>query len=266
MKVIILGGKGFVGSALVNESQRRGLDTVCVDLENYSSLAGTRGDVLINANGNSRKYLAEQEPLKDFELSVLSVARSFHDFPAAYYVYLSSIDIYPDVSNPAHNSETAPIDVAKISTYGFHKYLAEQLVLHHSRSWLIIRMGGFVGEGLWKNSIYDLLKGRSLRVDPDSAYQYLNTRDLARIVFSLVQEGIQGEIFNVAGDGTVRLREVASWIPGCSPRTDPTIHQPPCEHYEINIEKIKHLYSVPRTAETVKTFVDQVLSGRARLR
>ena len=262
--VVVLGSKGFVGSAIAAEAEKRKCRVIGVDLDNYESMTDTTCDILINANGNSKKFLAEEDPSKDFELSVASVVRSFSDFSTDLYVYLSSIDVYNDVSNPRNNSETTTIDPERLSRYGFHKHIAETTVRQRADHWLIVRMAGFVGAGLWKNSIYDLLKGQQLRVHPDSQYQYLNSADMANIILDLISGGSYNEIFNVAGDGLISPREVAKLIPGCKLPTE--TNSVPKEHYEINIEKIKKGHKAPRTKETVSTFIKDILEGKVSIR
>ena len=251
---LVLGGKGFVGSALVAEGRTRGYRVIVVDKDDYEGAMGTPCDVLINANGNSKKFLAREDPALEFDLSVRSVLRSLHDFKALRYVHLSTMDVYPDVADPALNREDVAIDSTRQSPYGFHKYLAEQIVRRYAPHWLVFRMAGFVGPGLWKNSIFDLLNGQPLRVHPDSAYQYLHTSDLARAVFSVMETGADREVFNVTGRGLMSLGDIAALIPGCRP--DPAWNSLPRERYELNIDKISRLYAVPPTVETIRRFVE----------
>ena len=256
---LVLGGKGFVGSAIVREGQRRGWHVTSVDKEDYTSAIGTSVEVLINANGNSKKFLSNKEPKLDFDMSVRSVAESLHDFKYQKYVYLSTIDVYPTKDNPAENHEQATIDPTRISRYGHHKWLAEQLVTYNAASWLLIRMGGFIGPGLWKNGIYDLLTGSPLRVHPDSAYQYQHTDALASAVFTLIENKRNCEIFNIAGDGLITLREIAAMIPECSTGVEPDIAP---ERYEVNIDKIKSIYPVTQTRLAVQQFIEHVLGNK----
>ena len=118
---IVLGGKGFVGSAIVAEARSSGFDIIVVDKDEYDAARGTSCSLLINANGNSKKFLGRENPALEFDLSTRSVLRSIHDFPADRYVFLSSMDIYPDVSDPSLNREDSVIDIARQSPYGFHK-------------------------------------------------------------------------------------------------------------------------------------------------
>ncbi|MBU0715124.1 MAG: sugar nucleotide-binding protein [Verrucomicrobia bacterium] len=259
-EIIVLGGKGFVGAAIVAEASRQGRDVIAVDLVEYQARVGAACRVLINANGNSRKYLADKDPKLEFDASVQSVFHALHDFRFDHYVQLSTIDVYADKGNPALNSEQAPIDPLCLSRYGHHKWLAEELVRFNARSWLIVRMGGFVGPGLKKNSIYDILKGLPLRVHPDSCYQYQHNADLARIVLELVDRQVFNEIFNVAGEGVISLCEVAAMVPGYD--LSQFLPGAVIERCDVNIGKIQKICPVSQTCATVSAFIKQVLTGK----
>jgi nucleoside-diphosphate-sugar epimerase len=156
------------------------------------------------------------------------------------------------------NRETAQIDPARLSRYGLHKFLAEQLVRKYAGRWLILRLGGMVGRGLWKNSIFDMLEGKPLRVHADSRYQYLDVDDVAQIVFSLARRQPENDLFNVCGQGCIALGAVAALIPDYGLRYEGS--DPRREHYEVNIAKLEAVLRVPRTQATVRAF----LGGRAR--
>lgn len=255
----VLGGKGFIGSAIVEGARRLGHRVAAIDVEEYAGATGSSFDILINANGNSRKYLAARDPANEFDLSVRSVMRALHDFTADLYVHLSTMDVYPDHADPARTTEQEAIDIARLSPYGAHKFLAEQLVRYYSKNWIIFRMNGFVGPRLWKNSVYDLLKGRPLRVHPDSEYQYLHTRTLAEVIFRVAQTPNRREVFNVTGAGLISLRDIAGWIPGC--RLDGLPADLPRERYDLHTGKIRRLLDLPDTRSTVKGFVEKVVTG-----
>ena len=257
---IVLGGNGFVGSAIVKEAKARGYDVLPVGREEYEAAKGRTTDLLINANGNSKKFLAREDPVLDFQLSVESALRALHDFQATRHVFISSIDVYPDCSDPAHNAETAAIDLNALSPYGFHKFMAEQIVRYHAPDALILRLGGALGPGLWKNPVFDLITGQTLRVHPDSAYQYLNTADVGRIVFDLVEADRRADTINVAATGAIPLRDVAQMIPDCQlPENEVDLKK---ERYEINNAKLAALLPVPESRAVAWRFLNDVINGK----
>jgi nucleoside-diphosphate-sugar epimerase len=249
--IAIIGGHGFVGSAFARYCSRHGLAHTVIGRDNYQSCIGSTWDLVINANGNSKKFLAKDRPLEEFDASVRSVRMSLQDFRARRYVYISTCDVYPDCSAPATTREDVVPDVTRQSPYGFHKYLAEQCVRHAADHWLIFRLGGCVAPGLRKNPIFDILHGQPLWLDPASALQYLATDEAARIVFTLLEKGLDRETFNLCGRGLISLSEVIEAVgrpaqvrPG-SPRV--------C--YDVAIDKLLEQVPVPPSREAVLEFI-----------
>jgi nucleoside-diphosphate-sugar epimerase len=250
--IFIVGGKGFLGSAFVRYCNAQNLPHTVIELDNYGQYVGANCDVLINANGNSKKYLAQQDPLAEFDLSVRSVYASLQDFKCGLYIYLSSCDVYPDSTAPETSKEDLVIDPTRQTTYGFHKYLAEQCVRKWSKTWLILRLGGFVGPGLRKNAIYDLLRGDPLWVDPASEFQYMHTDDLPQIALSLAQDRTAlNEVFNVTGMGVISPAEAARLL------DVPVRARPgsPQVRYEACLQKLASRTVVPSTRLSVERFL-----------
>ncbi len=261
-RCIVIGGKGFVGAGVVAAARERGYEVIALGREDYAAAKGMPCEWLINANGNSRKFLARENPRLDFQLSVDSVYASLVDFNPRHYVFLSSIDVYANFSDPAHNHESTPLQPAALSPYGLHKSIAEDLVRYHRPDALILRMAGFVGPGLWKNPIFDLLTGQPLRVHPLSAYQYLHTHVLGETVFALLAAGVRGETFNVAGRGVISLQEIAALIPECQVPEQTDLSR---ERYEVSTEKVSGYVNLPASEDTVWRFIRDVLQGRVPL-
>lgn len=255
MRVAILGYKGFVGSAIYKHFlTHERYEVVGIGRDEYSSFVGQHFDVFINANGNSKKLLAVKEPKLDFDMNVKNTLNTLLDFKADKYVYISSVDIYNDVSNPANNHEDAVIRPEKLSNYGFDKYLGELVVKKHAHNWIILRPGGMIGEGLRKNPIYDLIYLRKLFIHPKSQFQFIDTAVVAEMIEKLMRRN--GEVFNICGKGTVVLEEVARHFSIELQKYGEEIH-----HYEVNTEKLERFVKVPTTKDTVLAFIEERLKG-----
>ena len=143
MKVAVIGASGFVGSAFVRHL--RSLPSGDINLtevtrSNYESHLGNHHDVVIHCAGNSRKYFADKSPFDEFDSSVGVVVRSLRDYPANCHILISSVDVYSDLSGHSTTREDATRAAVSSSHYGFHKYLAEEIVRHHALSWLVFRL------------------------------------------------------------------------------------------------------------------------------
>lgn len=254
--IFIIGGRGFVGSAYARWCDLSGAEYKIITRENYNDLIGAECDLLINANGNSSKILSVKEPMTDFDMSVRSVRKSLVDFKADCYVHLSSCDVYPDCSSPQTTREDAFIDISRQSPYGFHKYLAEQCVMHGHKNWLIFRMGGFIGPGMKKNAIFDILKGDTLWLDPASELQYINTDTAAGLVMEIVKQKTKNEIFNLCGDGLIKLEEVIQFVDS-KVRVNPGSSK---VRYQVSTDKIKGKAKLPSTRDMVFAYLQSSLS------
>lgn len=255
MRVTVIGAKGFVGSAFVRLLQSRpNVELVCVTRENFDSLPTAPGDIVIEAACNPKKFLATENPLADFEASVTHRLKTLLRFPADLQAHISSVDVYGDLTSPATTSEDSPIDLAATSRYGLHKLLAEELVRHYAPHWLILRLAGMVGPELRKNPVFDILNSQPLRIHPDSRYQYMLTDEVARIVWKLIERGAVGEIFNICGNGTITMREIAT-LAGRKLNLSALPRDATPRIVEASNEKIRRLFPIPKTADVVWGFV-----------
>ena len=131
MKIFLIGGKGFIGSAIAEELIARSREFEIITKENFGDYVGSQCDLLINANGNSRKYIADESPVDDFEQSVTNVVKSLNLIDSKRYVLLSSGDVYPKRLQRVVCDEGSTFQSEELSNYGFHKLLAEKCVQRH---------------------------------------------------------------------------------------------------------------------------------------
>jgi len=251
--IFLAGGGGFVGSAYARLFDRLGIEYRILTRDNAAEFQGASCDVLIDANGNSSKQLAQREPVRDFDLSVRSVVARLESIRARRYVYLSSGDVYPDPSSPTLTREEAGIATERQSRYGLHKLLAEHLVRGCHDQWLIVRMGGFVGPGIKKNAIFDMLTGGPVWLSPDSELQFISTDAAAAIVWDLCQQGTASEIVNLGATGLVNLGALHRSIGSASEfRADARKVR-----YELSLEKLAKLYrgQLPNSLSEVTQFI-----------
>jgi nucleoside-diphosphate-sugar epimerase len=258
--VTVLGARGFVGSAFVRHLAGLDVEVRAVTRDNYAAHVGHPSHVVVDAAANSTKHLADAAPAEEFERTVRHRLRTVLEFPADLHLHLSSVDVYPDLSRVECTGERTPFDPTRSSRYGFHKFLAEQIVRHYAAQWLIVRLAGMVGPGLRKNPVYDLLNGKPLRIHPDSRYQFLHTDSVARLTWQLVQQGARNTIFNVCGRGLVSPREIAALAgaemdlslldAGAVPRV-----------VDVDVGALHQLHPVPSSREAIEDFVARWPAG-----
>jgi nucleoside-diphosphate-sugar epimerase len=258
--VTVVGARGFVGSAFVRHLAGLGLEVREVTRDNESSHAGFHSHVVIDAAGNSTKYLADVRPAEDFERTVQHRLRTVLRFPADLHLHLSSVDVYPDLARAESTGELTPFEPTRSSRYGFHKFLAEQIVRHYAPQWLIVRLAGMVGPGLRKNPVYDVLSAKPLRIHPDSRYQFLHTDTAARLTWQLVQQGARNAIFNVCGRGLVSPREVAA-LAGVEMDLSLLDTKAVPRVVDVDVTALQRLHTVPSSREAIEDFVARWPAG-----
>ena len=254
MRILLIGAKGFVGSAFHRVLLIAGHEVIPVFRDTYAAHVGQSADVVIDVAGNSRKYFAEEQPVNEFPASVGHCLRVAHDFPAECHLHISSVDVYADLSRPGATKESDLIDVRGTSHYGFHKLLSEEVVRHYRPSWLILRLAGMVGPGLRKNPVYDIQHGQPIRIHPDSQYQFIATDAVAEIALALLTAGRRNEIINVCGDGLISPREIARLA---DRPLDLSLVDAAAKPRIVNVavDKLRAVAVIPRTAETIGSYL-----------
>lgn len=253
--IYILGGDGFIGSAFTRELASRGIEHTTINRDNYHIFKGTECSLLINANGNSKKYLADKNPVLDFELSVNSVLDSLINFKYKKYIYLSSGDVYLDQSTPEVTKEDQVLDISNLSRYGLHKAIAEQLVKNYAPNWLIFRMGGFIGKNLAKNAVFDLLNNYDVWLSSKSELQFICTDEAAKIILNIAAQDLNYEVINLGGDGVINIDAIYKKTGSTSKYKIGAKNI----RYELNLQKLKNLIKkdIPKTEDMVIDFLNK---------
>lgn len=252
MKALVLGHRGLIGSAISARLRAEGADVIGIDKANYEEHRGRASDLVVNAAGDPDKRLATRDPLASFRANVDLTLASVIDFPAGQYVYVSTVSVYNHPTDRDRNGEDAPIDPLALSHYGLYKYFGELIVRTHAESWLILRCGNVIGPGLRRNPVFDLLTRKTLFVHPNSTLPFIDSREVARAVWTLRNDA--NEIFNVTGTGSVRLGDLAQ---GLGVVLGAHHLRLPEDHIEIDTRKLGRRVDVPASAEAIRQFADE---------
>lgn len=239
----IIGSSGMIGFDLM-QYLKSDFKIIEINRENYKKYMGKNFDIVINANGNSRKLWANDNKISDFNASTASVYHSLVDFPCKVYIYISSADIYPDHTNKPN--ELKAIIPDNLTPYGLHKYLSECIVRNFTKNYIILRCPLMLGTKLKKGPIYDIL-GSQLFISEKSAFQMITTKELAKIIHFLLKKKIMGEVFNIGGKGRVILSDI----------TDST-YKGETQIYEMDVSKLHEIYPLKTSNEYLQGFAPLV--------
>ncbi len=249
----ILGGKGMLGGDLARFFSSSGVAVDAIDRDNYESFKGKSYDALINANGNSKRFWANEHTLEDFAASTESVYRSLLDFEFGTYVYISSSDTYPDHRTPTTTKEDQAIDPALLSPYGFHKYLSEQIVRNRAKSFLIFRSSLILGSALKKGPIYDIVMGNQLFITLDSRLQAITTEAAGGAIEAVLESSAKNIIYNMGGRGVFPLSRAGEYF-GKTPQVS---LEAKTQEYEMDVSRLSTLYQLKTSEEYIRDFISE---------
>lgn len=158
----IIGGKGFIGSAIAEELKY--LTPAVITRENSRSYKDAPFDVVINAAGNSKKYIADEYPIQDFRKSVVETYDYIHTYKFKKYIHISTLDVFKD------------------SRYGKHRELVEKLVREYTDDHLLIRCSSVIGPGMKKGILKDIIEEKPVRISDNSRIQFITAKKIGQIV------------------------------------------------------------------------------------
>lgn len=225
-----------------------------ISKENYSQFINHSFDVIVNANGNSKRFWAIKNPLEDFTASTVSVYKSLFDFKFNTYVYISSSDVYVNHSSSDSTSENQIQDSSKLSSYGLHKYLSERIVENYCKSYVILRASMLLGQNLKKGPIYDIINKNPLFISKASRLQMISTKEVANTITFLIDKKIDQGILNTGGEGVVDFEKIQSYF------STPISFQDKNETqiYEMNVSKLNKLFPLKSSEEYLREFLDKL--------
>jgi len=192
MRIAVL-GKGFIGSKLVDHLSKNH-EVTNIRKDNYLSCKGMEFDVFINANGNSKRFLAEQAPKWDFEANCVSTFNTLLDFKFKKYIHLSTLDVY------------------KGSVYGNNKAIAEWILFEYQEKYNyslnILRMSMLVDKTKELGVVADIQKEKVLGVSKDSQFQIFNISGLITWVDILLKNQRHQLILDLAGYPAMTMSKI----------------------------------------------------------
>lgn len=252
-KIAVIGGDGMLGRDLVAYLSKK-FEVTSISKTNYKKFVNKSFEIIINANGNSKRFWANENIIGDFEASTISVYKSLFDFNYNLYIYISSSDVYMNHEDNAVNSEDSIPSNIKLSPYGFHKFLSEKIVINNCPSYLILRSSLILGTGLKKGPIFDIFNKLPLRISEESKLQMITAHDIARIIISLLNKKITNEVFNIGGRGVVNFSMLNKYFKdkiNFSKNAETQI-------YEMNVEKINKIFPILSSSEYLEKYLNLI--------
>ena len=152
----IVGGNGLVGHAFTKYFKKKKIPFKNIQRHNFQEYINKKCDTVIYANGNANKSLANNYPWFDYNNTVTSIVNYLQNLKYERFIYFSSVDVYHNTSSSISTKECNLKNPNYKSTYGFNKFISEKYVEMYANKYLIFRLGGLVGDKLYKNPVFDL--------------------------------------------------------------------------------------------------------------
>ncbi|WP_148616263.1 NAD-dependent epimerase/dehydratase family protein [Nocardioides rubriscoriae] len=246
MKLLVLGGTVFLSRAVAAEAVRRGHEVVCACRGTSGTVPDGARLVRWDRGAGDPAPVDEVGPGVD---AVVDVARhpswvraGVAAYPAAHWVFVSTINVYADDATPGgpgdtplHEAVHTDEDVsASPELYGAMKVGCEEAVTAAAASAMLVRPGLIVGPGdptgrfsYWPERLAEAGPGDEVLAggDPGDLVQVIDVRDLAAWIVSAAQARTTGA-YDATGEATplgellagvaagVGSSPTLTWVPG----------------------------------------------------
>lgn len=160
-------------------------------------------DLIVHCAFNSRSNPPSNELNEYFEDNIILTYKLINEIVSKRFVFISSIDVYPDDMEFKHEERT--IDINDVRTiYGKCKLACEDMVNRHNNH-LILRCGGIIGENKFPKSIDNILKDGRTSLSKESEVNYISQKTILDIINV---PDVKNQIVNVASDTSMKIIEM----------------------------------------------------------
>lgn len=168
-------------------------------------------DVIVHCAFNSARNI-DSLSMSGYLRDNLFLTRELTSFPHKKFIFISSVDVYPD--NGRAHSEDEIIQAESLSgMYAITKFMAESIVTSVCENHLVLRASALLGKHSKKNSLIKMMEDDPcvLTVDASSTFNYVLHGDLLEFIRFAIKNDLKG-IYNVAASSNITAGEIASTL------------------------------------------------------
>ena len=248
MKIVVTGGRGFIGSHFVEEALARGHAIVDIDKLTYASNKKLPWDdnpdyTFIKADISELEHLPSCDILVNFAAeshvdnsirdtspfiksnilgvyNLLELVRGKADYDRPLFFQISTDEVYGDRLEGSFVEEDR---LSPSNPYSATKAAAEMLVLSYSRTYgikyIIARSANNYGERQYEEKLIpkalsSIESDKKIPVHGDGTYirDWTYVKDNVNGIFCIIEDSVENEIFNVAAENHMTNLEVLNIV------------------------------------------------------
>lgn len=232
--IVVLGGKGMLGTDLVQVLQQQNLSVTSLDLPEFDitnqqqlKQAAENADVIINCAAYTNVEKAESETDLAYKVNAKAVAdlAAIAKDTGAWILHTSTDFVFDGRSDRPY-VETDPTN--PINAYGKSKLAGEQLLLESGCKNCIMRIEwtyGLAGNNFVTKIVAAAKHRKELKVIDDQIGSPTATTQVAEVICKLINKKTQG-LFHFASAGYVSRYEMSGFI---FDKLDMNVNLTPCK-------------------------------------
>lgn len=243
----LIGYTGFVGSNILSQ---RTFDLL-YNSANIAEIRGQKFKLVVCAGAPGLKWKANQNPEADLA-NIRMLMDNLSSISCAKFVLISTIDVFPQPL--LGYDENFKIEENKLTAYGRHRHMLEEMAKQKFDS-LVIRLPGIFGNGIKKNAIYDLMRGKPPGANPESLMQFYWLDHLWTDIKKALDENLK--TLNIAAE-PILFKDIVREIFNVKlprPLTPPAHYDMRTIHSALWNKTIPYLLSKQETLQDLKTFL-----------
>lgn len=211
MMVTVLGGRGFIGGALMNSLRMRGIECWTPDRDNTSWVNGDLGTVFycIGVTADFRR-----RPLDAVEAHVSLLQRVLQSARFERLVYLSSTRVYKRAASAGEEAQVSVLSSDPDDLYNLSKLMGESVALSAGRKCAVARISNVFGPGMDDTNFLGAVVAEARKSGkvvmhgaPGSAKDYILVDDVVRGLQAIAEQG-RSPIYNLASGANIANAEI----------------------------------------------------------
>lgn len=229
MKILLVGNKGLIGSAIESTLIDNKLDfhnfirnKKSLVKENIDSLRSEHGsnsfDICINCAGQSKVWYSWNEPQEDLLSNVLlqiELIKSNLIKENGHFIYFGSDSIFStstDLGKKSSIDLDSPYSISKFAGETYTKVLSKKL----GYSFSIFRPSFVVGKSFSRNILFDSIQASSglrefPKIHPDSSFNFIDVNNLSDYIVNLIISGELKEFESLASKNNTTYADILDY-------------------------------------------------------